>query len=442
MGKQENRAFDYIRWPNWIDPKEAIPYDKNAKIHDEDQVRNIANSIRRFGWQQDTVLTRDKVLVIGHGRRLAALELGCMLPYHIVDKDADELTEEDIRELRFADNLTNESPWDYALGALDMKGLSFDGFDFDLSDFFAEKEKEKVVEEDDVPEVPEEPTSKVGQMWILGRHRLICGDSTDMGTIDRLCGKDAADLLLTDPPYNVNVGNCDRPNSQNNNVHILNDSMKSDQFIEFLTKALLNASRHMRKGAGYYIWYAGLHHTEFESAILNVHDFKIHEQLVWVKSHFVLGRNSDYQWAHEPCLYGWKTGERHYFTNSRKESTVIEDVRLSTLKKEELIDLCEKLMGEDMAVSVLRADKPIAAKQHPTVKPQKLLAELLKNSTKPNWNVLDLFGGSGSTLIACEQLGRTCFMAELDPKYCDVIIQRWEKFTGKKAVLLNGEERV
>ena len=186
MGKQENRAFDYSRWPNWIDPQEAIPYDKNAKIHDKKQVRNIANSIRRFGWQQDTVLTRDKVLVIGHGRRLAALELGCMLPYHIVDKDADELTEEDIRELRFADNLTNESPWDYALGALDMEGLSFDGFDFDLSNFFAENEE--VVEDDYEPEIPKEPKSKRGYIYQLGEHRLMCGDATSTEDVQLLMG--------------------------------------------------------------------------------------------------------------------------------------------------------------------------------------------------------------------------------------------------------------
>lgn len=163
MGKQENRAFDYSRWTNWIDPKEAIPYDKNAKIHDEEQVRNIANSIRRFGWQQDTVLTRDKVLVIGHGRRLAALELGCMLPYHIVDKDADELTAEDIRELRFADNLTNESPWDYAIGALDMEGLSFDGFDFDLDDFAFDgaDETEKAEKEESANPTENLPESRV-----------------------------------------------------------------------------------------------------------------------------------------------------------------------------------------------------------------------------------------------------------------------------------------
>ena len=183
----------------------------------------------------------------------------------------------------------------------------------------------------------------------------------------------------------------------------------------------------------------GLHHIEFETAVRNVEVFKLHEQLIWVKSHFVLGRNSDYQWMHECCLYGWKTGAEHYFTDSRAESTVIEDeaVKLSTMKKGELIALCEKLMGLNKANTVLRADKPNAADLHPTVKPQELIAPLILNSTKKGWNVLDLFGGSGSTMIACQQTGRDCYMMELDPHYVDVIIQRWENFTGEKAVLLN-----
>ena len=163
MSNKKNRAFDQSKWPNWIDPNEVIPYDKNAKLHDERQVRNVANSIRRFGWQQDTVITRDKVLVIGHCRRLAALQLGCMLPYHVIDKDADELTDEDIKELRLADNLTNESPWDYLLAAQDMDGLEFDGFDFDFDDFVLDEADE--VEKAETMEAPDPtdnlPESKV-----------------------------------------------------------------------------------------------------------------------------------------------------------------------------------------------------------------------------------------------------------------------------------------
>lgn len=181
---------------------------------------------------------------------------------------------------------------------------------------------------------------------------------------------------------------------------------------------------------------------EFEGALRNVPEWKLHEQLIWAKTHFVLGRNSDYQWAHECCLYGWKEGAAHYFTDSRAESTVLEDRKLTTLKKHELVELCERLLGRNESTTVLAADKPNAAELHPTVKPQELLARLIKNSSKQGWKILDIFGGSGSTLIAAEQLNRRCFMAELDPHYCDVILARWEALTGKKAVKIRDGTRV
>ena len=220
----------------------------------------------------------------------------------------------------------------------------------------------------------------------------------------------------------------------------MNDDMTASAFIDFLTAALHNANHTMKRGAAFYIWYAGLHHSEFESGINNIADYFIHEQLIWVKSHFVLGRNSDYQWMHECCLYGWKTGAPHYFTDSRAETSVIEDreIKLSTLKKSELIAICEKFMGISKSTTVLRAEKPNDARLHPTVKPQELLCALLRNSSLRGQRVLDMFGGSGSTLIACEQLGRKCYMCEIDPHYVDVIITRWENLTGGKAVLLNG----
>lgn len=294
------------------------------------------------------------------------------------------------------------------------------------------------IQEDEPPEPPKAPTARRGDIWQLGSHRLMCGDSTEQKDIDALLNGAEINLLLTDPPYNVDVGSCERPHSSNNNVGIMNDSMDEEDFISFLTAALKNGFQHMKPGAAFYIWYAGLHHIEFETALRNVKDFKLSEQLIWVKSHFVLGRNSDYQWMHECCLYGWKTGAEHYFSDSRAESTVIEDssVKLSTMKKDELIALCEKLMDMDKAGTVLRAGKPNSADLHPTVKPQELIAPLILNSSKKGWNVLDLFGGSGSTLIACEQTGRRCYTMELDPRYCDVIVQRWETFTGQKAQLL------
>ena len=356
------------------------------------------------------------------------------MPYHRIDKDADQLTDEDIRELRIADNATNaETGFDFDIMNAELQGLTFDGFNFDFMAFDGAEDPVDV-REDEPPEPPEEPTARPGDIYRLGDHRLMCGDSTDPESVRKLMDGAEVDLLLTDPPYNVNLGSIRTP-TKTNIVPIKNDSMPEAEFIQFLTKALKNANNHMRNGAAYYIWYAGLHHIEFESALRNIPEFKLHEQLVWVKSQFVLGRNSDYQWMHEPCLYGWKTGQAHYFTDSRTEATVIEDgpVKLSTMKKGELIELCQRLLHMDGAQTVLRADRPTIADLHPTVKPQSLLTYLLFNSSKKGWKVLDLFGGSGSTLIACQQTGRKCFMMELDPHYIDVIIKRWEDFTGGKA---------
>ena len=414
------------------------PYPGNAKKHPGKQVEHIANSIREFGFRQPIVIDAQGVVVVGHGRLMAAKKLGME---RVPCVRADDLSEAQINALRLADNKTNESEWDMGLLNEQLAELALD-IDMSLFGFEDESIDEAdgaEIEEDEPPEPPEEPTAKPGDVYQLGRHRLMCGDSTDPDDVDKLLDGAEIDLLMTDPPYNCDVGNCERPHSSNDGVHILNDSMPESEFIPFLTSALWNAERSMRGGAAYYIWYAGLHHIEFESAVRAVEDFKLHEQLIWVKSHFVLGRNSDYQWMHECCLYGWKEGAAHYFTDSRAESTVIEDeaVKLSTMKKGDLITLCEKLMGQNQAGTVLRADKPNAADMHPTVKPQALLVPLIRNSSKRGWNVLDLFGGSGSTLIACEQTGRNCYMMELDPHYVDVIVARWEKLTGEKAVLLS-----
>ena len=413
------------------------PYERNAKKHDETQIKNVMESIKQFGIVQPMVVDKNNVLIIGHCRLIACKRMRIQ-EVPIVRKE--ELSEEEANKLRLLDNKLNESDWDFDLLAEDIPGLDFGGFDLDWNLPDIEEDTKEIVE-DEVPEIEEneEPEAKLGDIYQLGRHRLICGDSTDAETIKKLVGNEKIDLLLTDPPYNVNLGSIPTP-TNSNIVPIQNDSMEESKFIEFLTKALKNGESVMKPGAAYYIFYAGLHHIEFESAIRNIEEFKLHEQLIWVKSHFVLGRNSDYQWMHEPCLYGWKQGAAHFFTDSRSEGTVIEDsdVKLSTLKKDELIALCEKWMGINKSTTILRANRPMSADLHPTVKPQELLTTLMRNSSQKNWNVLDLFGGSGSTLIASEQLERNCFMCELEPHYVDVIIKRWEEFTGEKAVKLNG----
>lgn len=428
----KNKAFDHSKYQNWIDPNAVIPYSRNVKEHTETQIANIVNSIRRFGWQQDVVITSDNVLVIGHGRRMAAIELGCEMPYHMIDKKADQLTDKDIRELRIADNQTNaETGFDWGMFAVEAEDLDFDGFDFDfdVDEEFGE-ESEEVVEDEYDPEPPVDPVCKLGDIWQLGEHRLMVGDSTSEKDIRALMGGELADLWLTDPPYNVNY--------QGTAGKIQNDNMGNAQFHAFLVAANKAAFENMKNGAAFYIWHADSEGLNFRGACEET-GLHVRECLIWVKNSLVLGR-SDYQWRHEPCLYGFKEGAAHYFTNSRAETTVIEQepVDPDKMKKEELVAFVKKMLGEETPSTVIRMDKPTRNGDHPTMKPVALFDYLIRNSTKRGEIVLDSFAGSGTTIMACEQNGRKARCMELDPQYADVIIRRWETFTGLKAKKIKG----
>lgn len=244
-----------------------------------------------------------------------------------------------------------------------------------------------------------------------------------------LGGGASLDLLFTDPPYNV-----DYEGKTKDALKIDNDKMHDSQFKEFLIKAFSNANELLKDGGSFYVWYASREHINFEEA-LKENDMSVREQLIWVKNTFVLGRQ-DYQWQHEPCLYGWKGGASHYFIDKRNITTIIEDkLDFDNMKKDDLKKLLEEIY--EFPSTIIRENKPVASREHPTMKPIRMCAKLISNSTIPNETVLDLFGGSGSTLIACEQLNRKCYMMEYDPHYVDVIIDRWEQFTGKKAKKIN-----
>ncbi len=236
---------------------------------------------------------------------------------------------------------------------------------------------------------------------------------------------------MTDPPYNVNYkGGTDKK------LQMVNDNMHDTEFLEFLTKAFINLAEGLKNGGAFYVWYASREHINFETA-LNRAGLTVRQQLIWAKNSFVMGRQ-DYQWQHEPCLYGWKDGAPHYFVDARNNTTVQESERpenIKKLKKQDLIEFCEKLMSkfENVSTTLEREDKPVANEEHPTMKPVRLIARLLANSTKRGDTVVDGFGGSGSTLIACEQLGLKCRIIEIDPTYASYIVDRWEKFTGQTA---------
>lgn len=374
---------------------DIVPYAKNAKKHDKTQIKNVAESIKQYGFVQPIVVDRDGVIVIGHCRALAAKQLGMEeVPCVCVD----DLTPEQVNALRLVDNKSNESDWDFDLLAEELPGLDLSAFDFDWG--LRDELDNSVVEDDYDPAPPAEPKSKLGDVYQLGNHRLMCGDSTSLADVQKLVGGAQMDLLLTAPPYGV-----DYTGKTKSALKIENDSKTDDEFIEFLKSAFFAADAVMKPGAVFYIWHADSKAYVFRMAC-QMAGWEVRQVLIWVKNAMVMGRQ-DYQWKHEPCLYGWKSGAGHLWASDRKQTTVLE------------------------------FDRPSRTAEHPTMKPIPLFDYQIKNNTKGGDTVLDLFGGSGTTIMACEQNGRLGYCMEYDPKYVDVIIDRWEKFTGKKAVLLS-----
>ena len=376
------------------------PYSRNAKSHPKEQIEQIKESMLKFD-NIDPIGIWHGEIVEGHGRYLAAKELGIK---EVPVIRLDHLTNEKRRAYALIHNkLTMNSDFDYALLELeladleDLDDLDMADFGFDMLDLGME---EKEADEDEYEvNLQEEARTKEGDIYCLGKHRLICGDSTNSNVIERLLENEKADLLITDPPYNVNY-------KGGNGLTIQNDNMGDETFRKFLRDAFESADGAMRPGAVFYIWHADSEGYNFRGACHDI-GWQVRQCLIWNKSSLVLGRQ-DYQWKHEPCLYGWKEGAGHLWKSDRKQTTVLE------------------------------FEKPAKNAEHPTMKPVTLMAYLISNSTNESDLVLDPFGGSGSTMIACEQLNRKCYMVELDPRYCDVIIDRWEKYTGERAVL---EER-
>lgn len=407
--------------------------DRNPRFN-EKAVDTVAKSIQKYGFKNPLIVDTNNVVYCGNTRLKAARKLKIEEVPCII---ADDLTEQQIREYALLDNKTNEiAEWDLELLEEELKELSLEEFGLDWEIPTLEEEKEPQEDEYDVNttlENMEEPRCKQGEIWQLGRHTLMCGDSTNPEDVKSLMAEEVADMVMTDPPYNVAI-----QNSQG--MKIENDDMDNEDFKEFLLKAFYNLEASLKEGGAFYVWYASRNHIPFETA-LKGHGLTVRQQLIWNKSSFVFGRQ-DYHWKHEPCLYGWKDGASHYFIDDRTQSTVIEDknIDLKKLKKEELLKLLEDIYSDKVSTTVIDEDKVIVNSLHPTMKPIRLIARLIKNSSRPGELVLDLFGGSGSTLIACEQIDRRCKMMEYDPKYASVIIDRWEEFTGKKAIKIKGEQ--
>lgn len=421
-------------------PIDALaPYEHNTRAHGEDDVAQIALSIQRYGFNDPIGVWSDRnIIVEGHGRLMAARSLGMTT---VPCVRLDHLTDEQRREYGIMHNKTAElSEWDF--DELEHELAELDLSDFGLS-FSAEEALEdteeallEAVREDDVPEPPNNdpekgpikpPTSKQGQIWQLGEHRLMCGDSTEDADVRALMDGQVADLVITDPPYNVAIENAQ-------GMTIQNDAMETEAFFEFLRAAFAQIARNLKPGGAFYVWHASRTASIFEAA-LGENNLEPRQQIIWVKNSLVLGRQ-DYQWRHEPCWYGWRDGAAHWFTPDRTQTTIQEDLAdFTKWSKAELVDFCEQLIHGDDAVptTTIYEAKPLKDEAHPTMKPVRLIARTMRNSSRKGEAVLDLFGGSGTTMIAAEQLGRRAYLMEIDPRYCDVIIERWEKFTGKKA---------
>ena len=365
-----------------------IPYSKNAKKHDETQIANVAESIKQFGFVQPVVVDKNGVIVIGHCRTLAAKKLGMKTVPCVM---ADELTDEQVRALRIIDNKTNESPWDMEMLAEELPDIDLSGFDFDFGIDLPDEDKEIV--EDEAPEVDEdaEPIAKLGDIWQLGRHRLMCGDSTDKATVELLMDGKKADMVFTDPPYGYNYQSNKREKSKKFDV------LKNDDKI-------LDIFPNIRTVCNGFVFICTTWKVLDKWIPLFKKYYDLTNMIIWDKG-------------------GGGIGDlKHTFI------TDYEVILCSNSGKE----IKGKRIGSVWNIPKDSANDYV----HPTQKPVKLPATAIENTTNAEDIVLDVFGGSGSTLIACEQLNRTCYMMELDPKYCDVIIKRWENLTGEKAVKL------
>lgn len=434
----------------------AAEYNPRKALTPEDaEYQKIKRSIEEFGYVDPIIINEDGTIIGGHQRTTVLMDLG----YEEVDVVVVSLDKNREKALNIALNkITGE--WD----ELKLKDLLLD---LDLGDYdisltgFEQADLTELVDklaiepeaadddfdEDEALEQVTEPVTKHGDIWLLGRHRLMCGDSTDEEELAELMNGEMADLIVTDPPYNVNYGDKAEmldaylpSKGHRNNSHIKNDNMDNVSFYEFMLAVYRSAYEFMRAGAAIYVFHAESTGHIFRQAFLDA-GLKLAQCLIWEKNAFVLGRQ-DYQWRHEPCLYGWKEGAAHYFINDRTQDTVLleDDIDFNAMKKNELVAYLEELRRKyQNQTSVIYENKPTRNDIHPTMKPIALVGKFITNSSKSGWNVLDLFGGSGSTLMAAEQLGRTAFLMELDEKFCDVIVKRWEDYTGQKAVRIPAE---
>lgn len=429
------------------------PYAHSPRKNDH-AVKAMVKAIRTYGFRVPLLARSDGEIIDGHLRLKAAKAAGLT---EVPVISVDDLTEAQIKAFRISINRMAElAEWDLDLLKMELENLSAMDFSLDLTgldDALVEKllgnirPTEGLTDPDSVPDLPAEPVTRPGNVWLLGRHRLLCGDSTSIDCMRRLLSGEHADLVFTDPPYNV-----DYKGGTKDALTIKNDKMKSSDFYEFLYNCFAAAAAVCRPGTPIYVCHADSESINFRQSLIDS-GWLVKSCLIWVKNHFKLGR-MDYHMRHEPILYGWKAGGPHKWFGGRKLSTVIEEmpglvITPNDAGAEMMFSDGERFCtiqvpsyeiiaaSDDTTTTIWKVNKPLKSPDHPTTKPVDIPRRAILNSSLNGNNILDLFLGSGSTLIACEMSGRICYGMEVDPKYCDVIVKRWEQFTGRKAELAN-----
>lgn len=394
-----------------VEINKLVPYVNNARTHSPEQINKLRSSLREFGFINPVIIDKDYGIIAGHGRVIAAREEGIdKVPCVFVD----HLTEAQKKAYIIADNrMALDAGWDEELLRVEIEALQAEAFDVSLTGFDEKeitdlfKDTQAEVKDDDydlTAALEKAAFVKKGDVWVVGRHRLVCGDATNAEDVDKLCEGKRVNLILTDPPYGVSFKSA-------SGLTIQNDSMKNEEFYSFLLAAFKNMVSHLEPGGSAYVFHADTEGLNFRRAFIDA-GLHLAGCCIWVKNSLVLGR-SDYQWQHEPVLYGFLKNGKHQWYSDRKQTTI------------------------------WNFDKPKRNENHPTSKPLDLLSYPLKNSTQENAIVLDTFGGSGSTLMACEQTNRICYTMELDEKYASVILRRYVEDTGDGAnvyVLRDGEK--
>tara|TARA_Y100001972_G_scaffold128846_1_gene192115 strand:- start:4808 stop:6094 length:1287 start_codon:yes stop_codon:yes gene_type:complete len=417
--------WDRVKWTK-VHLSEIKSNPNNPRIIKDKNFKKLVQSLKddpQMLYARPVIVNKD-MIVLGGNMRLRALQ---ELNYEQVPIGVADWDQEEQKAFIIKDNVSG-GEWDEDILANEYDAQQLNDWGLDVPDWeekdYDPQEDNYIIQDDIVTDI------KNGDLFDIGPHRLLCGDATNQKNIERLLKGDLLDCVLTDPPYNV-----DYMDSKGNKIQ--NDNQSEASFAAFLKLSFTETAKHTKEGGAWYVWHADSNGLQFRSAFENA-GLDLKQCLIWVKNTLVLGRQ-DYQWRHEPCLYGWKPGAAHYFTDDRKNTTVIEDqIDLTKLKKSELLKICQDLIQENLPTTVLNFDKPLKNDLHPTMKPILLLTPLILNSTRTNEIIGDFFLGSGSTMVAAHQVDRRCYAMELDPKYCATILDRMKKLDPEISIRKNG----